>query len=91
MASGTLLEVPFDSADLAQYTQIAELIFQKESTKTLYYTDKTLQNLKISYIDALTGKKIVVFATQHLTPGDAVMVEAPEEVKKMLEISYNEN
>ena len=91
VTSGKLMEVSFDSADLTQYTQIAELVFQKESAKTLYYTDKSIENFKISYPDPLTGKTTVVFATQHLTPGDAVMVEAPDEIKAMLEICYNEN
>ncbi len=91
VASGKLLEVPFEDADLTQYTQIAELIFQKETVKTLYYTDKMLQNLKISYTDPLTGRVTVVFATQHLTPGDAVMLEAPEDIKAKLEISFKEN
>lgn len=90
-SNGKLFEVPFEDADLTQYTQIAELIFQKETAKTLYYTDTMLRNFKITYADPVTGKMTVVFATQALTPGDAVMVEAPEEIKALLQVSYSEN
>lgn len=85
---GSITEVAFSDADLTKFTQTAEVTLQPDSKKTLYYTDTAVQDFKILQLHPVTGNLTVVFAAPYLTPGDAVLLEASDEMKKNLTVSY---
>lgn len=66
---------------LDQYTQVAEIVVNKGANKILLYTDQMVQQLRIvtgswSADGATFTQENTVFATDNLTPGDAIMLEA---------------
>ncbi len=80
LSQGSILCVPMGKADMAQFTQIAELTLDAEGDMFFLYTDGTLRNITIE-----TGlynaereeflPKCTVFGTYTLTPGDSVMLK----------------
>ncbi len=67
--------------ELTQFTQLAEIVVNKGSDKVLLYTNGHVQNLRIiSGSWSADAKNFTaentIFATDNLTPGDAIMVEA---------------
>lgn len=64
-----------------EYTQVAEIVLNKEGGQILLYTDQMVQNVRlISGSWSADGTSFTaentVFATDNLTPGDAIMVQA---------------
>ena len=86
--SGTVEIQPFDSADLAQFTQITELILDNNGKMLLMYTETAVQDLRITIADPSTGEIYTAFASQYLTPGDAIMVQASQEVLAAMQLTF---
>lgn len=87
--SGVVSSEPLENADLTKYNQIAELILDKGGKQLLFSSQLGVSNVQITAANALTGEICNVFATQYLTPGDGIMVEASEETLKTLTITYD--
>ena len=85
---GTIQQIAFENADLTQFTQTAELLIQSGGSKTLYYPDTAVHDFKVSQINPVTGYENAVFYAPHLTPGDAVIINVPDELKTTLTITY---
>lgn len=80
-AGGTLSVTAFEQADLAQFTQLSELILQEGYQKVLLHADTSVTDVRIttgswSKDGTVYTPEATVFAAAGLTPGDAVMIEA---------------
>lgn len=81
IATGTVEAVLFEETDLDQFTQIAELILNEGGQKVLLHTDKFVYDVRLeagswSANGDLFTPTATVLAAAHLSPGDAIMVEA---------------
>ncbi|MBQ4642291.1 MAG: DUF3298 domain-containing protein [Oscillospiraceae bacterium] len=89
ITNGTITIAPFESAELSQFSQISEVIQDNEGVMHLIYSENAVQNVRIRVSDAVDT--YTIFAAYALTPGDAVMVQADEDVLKTMKISYESN
>ena len=88
-AYGMVLTSRFEDADFSQFSQIAEVIQNKDGQMYLLYTDKSVQDVRIFVTDA--ASTYTIFAAYGLTPGDAIMVQADDTIAQTLKISYKAN
>ena len=89
---GTVLK---DTAE--EFTQVAEIVLDKNSDQILLYTDQTVQDVQLfsgswSANGSAFTCEYTVFATDNLTPGDAIMVQADltEELPQLM-LEYTSN
>lgn len=87
-ASGDVKIKTLKYVDLTAFTQIGELTLNQGGTQLIIYTDDILLNPRISVTDPLTGERYIAFATQHLTPGDAIIIEANQSNLENLSLIY---
>ena len=79
-AFGAVETIPYDQADLSQYTQYTELITDSGAEKKLLYTESSVQDIRIMQrisINPITSyaPTYTIFAAYMLTPGDAIVLE----------------
>lgn len=86
--NGSLQQIAFEDAALDQFTQIAELVLEKESKKQFIYTEAPIIDVSIRYTDAMTGSSYTIFAASGLSTGEAIMLECGDEILGRLQISY---
>lgn len=84
--AGTINTIPFENADLTQFSQIAEVIENPNGKMYLAYTDTAIQDVRIIISDVASS--YTIFAAYGLTPGDAVMVQTSDETAKRMILSY---
>lgn len=96
-SQGTVSAHPFDSSELDQYNQFAELIVSPSSNKYLLNTDSFVQNISIRShhsfedIPGYTEEK-VIFLSSALTKNDAILIEADlTETQTKYILSYQSN
>lgn len=85
-AKGSITVTPFSKVDLNKFSQIAEVIENKNGQMYMAYSDSTVQDVRIFVSDAASS--YTIFAAYNLTPGDAVMVQVSDKLKKNITISY---
>lgn len=88
---GTLTVQRFEDATLSNFSQIAEVLLDKESQKLFIYTDTSVDSIRIIQTDPLSGRETTICAVDCLTPGDAIMLEAADETLACLELRYDSN
>jgi len=89
---GNILIQPLQEAEISKFTQIGELILTNNGgEKLLLSTDGFIQNPRITVATPTTGETYTAFASQYLTPGDAIMVETTAESLANLTLQYEEN
>lgn len=88
-SSGTVNSVSFEEADMSSYSQIAELILDNEGSKKLLYCDNLVEKVYISAYNEIAGEACRVFASQYLSPGDAIMIEASQRSHAGISLQYN--
>lgn len=92
--NGVILVEPFDETALNRFTQFAEVVLVEGSEKILLYTNTLVYNIRIE-----TGSRSdnnsefipqhTVLAAYTLTPGDAIMIDAPiHEEHLELQLTY---
>lgn len=80
-----------------EYTQVAEIVLNKDGEQILLYTDQMVQNLRLisgswSADGTSFTEENTVFATDNLTPGDAIMVQIDfTEALPSLMLQYTSN
>ncbi len=89
VTQGTIQVVPFASVELSRFSQISEVIQSNEGAMHFVYSDQSVQDVRILISDA--SSSYTIFAAYSLTPGDAIMVQADEDVMKAMKISYKSN
>lgn len=90
--SGNILIQPIQEAEITKFTQIGELILTNNGgEKLLLSTDSFIQNPRITVAFPTTGETYTAFASQYLTPGDAIMIETTVENLANLSLLYEEN
>lgn len=78
------------SADLAEnFTHTAELVMDPEGKMYLVHAEGTIQDIRISFTDA--NGTYTVFAANSLSAGEAITVQAKEDIAKNLELTYLSN
>ena len=80
IATGLIQAKRQTDADLSVFTQIAEVVLDKEGEMVFLYTDRAVHNLTVQVGSWNTDGTVftedcTVFATPMLTPGDAAMVQ----------------
>lgn len=80
VATGFVQATKHSDTDLTSFTQIAEVILDKEGEMVFLYTDRSVHNVILEYGEWVNdgesfSNKYTVFATPMLTPGDAVMIQ----------------
>lgn len=96
VALGTVMGTKHDQ-NLDQYTQTSEIVLDKDGDQILLYTNQMVQNLDISTVVWSSGTTAIshqyyVFATDNLTPGDAILVQADlSEDPPTLLLTYESN
>lgn len=86
--SGVVNAVSFEEANMSSFTQIAELILDNGGTKKLLYCEDIVEKVYLSAYNDITGEVYKVFASQYLSPGDAIMIEASEISHAGLSLQY---
>lgn len=80
LGTGNILTSHIDSADMDQFTQIAEITIDQAGEMIFLYTDGILRNVQI-HAGAYNAERdvfvsnAVIFSTYTLTPGDALMLK----------------
>ena len=80
-ANGNLEICKFSEADLTKYEQFAEIVMQPNTSKLLFYTDGTVQDISIHHLNwtddgtTYTDSETVFYANT-LSPSDAILLEA---------------
>lgn len=85
---GFLQLIHFEDAAPDQFTQIAELVLEKESKKQFIYVNAPVVDISIRYTDSTTGSSYTIFAANGLSIGEAIMLECNEETIGQLQITY---
>lgn len=80
IATGTIQAARHADTDISSFTQISEVILDKEGEMVFLYTDRSVHDVYLeigSWNEAGTIFTVdcAVFATPMLTPGDAVMIQ----------------
>lgn len=88
-ATGKVEISDFTPALAEKFTHTAELVMDPEGKMYLIHADGAAQDIRISFSDS-TGT-YTVFAANSLSAGEAIMVQAEEDVAKNLELSYLSN
>lgn len=88
-ASGNVTISDFTPALAESFSHTAELVMDPEGKMHLVHTDGTVQDIRITYTDG--DESYTVFAANSLATGEAIMVQASEDVAKNLELSYSSN
>ena len=70
--NGQLLTDPFDVDEMAQFSQIAEVICSQNDKQCVLYTDGILKDLRI--VQQQDHVEYTVFAAQYLSHGDGITV-----------------
>ena len=97
VTTGTIKAIKHADADAAQFTQIAEIIIDKEGEMIFLYTDKSVQNVSIEYgywndSQTVFSTQCTVFATPCLTPGDAAMIQlSSSDAPPCVRLKYESN
>lgn len=92
LAYGNILLSDFDTEDLEQFSQFAEVVLDEGGSQTLLYTDHSVNNVRLELGKFEDGTFIpthTVFSAPILTPGDAIMLECEESNLKALRLSFN--
>ena len=76
------------TSDLAEnFTHTAELVMDPEGKMYLVHTEGSVQDIRITFTDG--DESYTVFAANSLSDGEAIMVQAMEDVAKNLQLSYS--
>ena len=83
--SGDVIVQSLTDVDLTKFTQIGELILDNTGqTQLLLHTDSFLQYPRVKVKDTSTGESYIAFASQYLTPGDAIMLKTtPDDLENL--------
>lgn len=87
--TGKITVTSFDKINLESYFNIAELIADKEGTMYMASTDGTVLDVRILLTDNVGTH--TVFATNILSQGCGIMVQANTEQLKNMKLSYKTN
>ena len=88
-ASGKIAIAAFEETDMQPFTQIAEIVLQRNGQKVVLYTDGAAQDVRIAVSASESGTEAyTVFAAHFLTPGDAIVIEASAEQLADMKLSY---
>ena len=92
-SNGNVTIIPFENADLEQFTQIAEVSLANSGDMFLLYTDSSLSNIQLRLgswdeTESVFTYDYTVFAASTLTPGDAIVVTIPSDQPMNLQLSY---
>jgi len=85
-AEGTITVQPFAQANLTNFSQIAELIANKNGDMYFAYPTGSVQDVRIWVSDAASS--YTIFAAHNLSPGDAIMIQAESELLERMSITY---
>ena len=85
-SQGSIRIIPFEKADLTAFSQIAEVIENKDGKMYLGYTDESVQDVRIIVSDAASS--FTIFAAYELSPGDAFMIQTTEDSLNRMVVSY---
>ena len=88
-ATGNIRTALFESVELRQFSQIAEVIQSNDGPMYFVYSDRSVQDIRILISDAASS--YTIFAAYGLTPGDAVMVQADKNVLETIRVSFKSN
>lgn len=87
--NGNIKVQPFETPDPSQFTQISEVIANKDGKMYFAYTDGTIQDIRILVSDEKSS--YTIFAAYEITTGDGIMVQASEDTLKAMSICYKSN
>lgn len=83
---GNIKVTPFEQADLKQFSHIAEIVIEKEEKMYMIQADKTVQDVRIEYMDKSGSYN--VFAAYNLIPQQGIMIQGNDDILKNMKISY---
>lgn len=94
IARGKLIQSAFDPDDFDQFTQTADVTLSENGKKVVLHTDYSVHDIRIIHTAPSIGNpdhstEFIVFATEALTPGDAVVVQFPS--SGTLSVTYSTN
>lgn len=84
--SGTVKVTPFESANLDNFTDIAELVTNKDGKMYMAYTDGAVLDVRISLTDKASN--YTVFAAHSISGGDGIMIQADDELLQNMRLTY---
>ena len=89
---GNIQIAPFNPDDMGQYSQIVEAIVSSDGMMLSAQADDTVYNVKITVKgpDGQSHDK-VLFASQALSPGDALVIQATQDELLTMVITYENN
>ena len=85
-AQGSIRIAHFENVDLTAFSQIAEVIEDKDGKMYFGFTDESVQDVRIIVSD--TSGSFTIFAAYELSPGDAFMIQTKKETLQSMVISY---
>lgn len=91
VATGSIKTISAEQAVMSDFTRISELVLTAEAPMYVIYPKGSVQNLKIEWTDAKLGGTYTVFASQFLSTGDAIVVQANPNLFSTLSIIYESN
>jgi hypothetical protein len=83
---GDMEVLPFNNVDLTQFSQIAEIVIDRNSSMYFAHANGTVQDVRITQTD--NSGTYTVFAAYQLTPRDGIMLQANDEQLKTMKITY---
>lgn len=84
--SGEAKVTSFADISMDKFSDIAEIVLDKEGKMYMIHTVGNLQDIRIQFLDA--NNNYTVFAADALASGDGIMVQASDEQFKNLKLSY---
>lgn len=84
--AGNIRIHPFESVNIADFSHIAELVMKRDGNMYMAQTDGYVQDVRIILSD--TAANYTVFAAYALYPGDGIMVQADDNTRQKLKMTY---
>lgn len=85
-ATGKIEITPFEKVKLENFSHIAEIVTEKETTMYMLHTNQAVQDIRI--VSADKSGNYTVFAAYNLIPGNGIMLQGSDETLKNMKISY---
>ncbi len=84
--SGEAKVTPFADITMDNFSDIAEIVLDKEGKMYMIHTVGNLQDMRLQFLDA--NNNYTVFAADALSSGDGIMIQANDAQFKNLKLSY---
>lgn len=86
VAKGSVAKTPFDATNLTDFSNIAEIIAEKNGKMYILSSKDGVQDVRIIVTD--TAGSYTVFAANALNPGDGIMLQTGDKLLQQMKLTY---